>query len=93
MAQMQRVSKNNTTIRNEGLDTVVTLHQTEVVRFNKEKIILDSGGWDTVTTKTRMNQVSNEFGLGYSVSQMNFKWYVCFKGESFDFYDGIELTR
>lgn len=41
----------------EGYTNVV-YHETAVVKFNAEKIILNSGGWRTNTTKLRMNQAS-----------------------------------
>ena len=95
MPQMQTVSKNNTVIY-KGHDNmiVVKLHQTEVVRFNDKKIILNSGGWQTVTTKTRMNQASNQFGLGYYVYQKDHEWFVDYNGcTDAEFYDGFEIER
>jgi hypothetical protein len=58
----------------------VTYHSTDVVVFSKEEIVLDTGGWFTVTTKARMNQASNEFGLGYQVYQEKGYWYIWFPG-------------
>jgi len=57
-------------------ETVVTYHYTDVVSFSKTNIELNTGGWDTVTTKLRMNQTSIQFDLGYHVFQKNFEWYV-----------------
>ena len=59
---------------------VCTYHSTDVVKWNDKHIRLYTGGWKTVTTKTRMNQVSNQFGLGYSVYQRKGKWYVDYNG-------------
>jgi hypothetical protein len=47
-----------------------------VVSFSADYVILRTGGWNTVTTKARMNQASNQFNLGYCVNQTNFIWYV-----------------
>lgn len=42
--------------RRPGSDIAVRLHQTDVLTFSPDgAITLDSGGWDTVTTKDRMN--------------------------------------
>ena len=76
----------------QGLTSVV-YHSTAVVQFDDDKIILNSGGWETVTTKTRMNQASNEYGLGFDVYQVDFTWYVAYKGETIPFKDGIVLDR
>lgn len=93
MGQTQRISKNNTKItENDGM-TCIRLHKTEVVRFNGEVIILDSGGWRTVTTKTRMNQTSNEYGLGYSVFADKGIWYVKHNGNTTLYHDGMRLER
>ena len=89
-----RVSKNNTTIKSADGWTVVTLHGTDVVKFNDKEIILNTGGWKTVTTKARMNQVSNQFGLGYSVYQEDGTWYVChgYDGNGQYKHNDIEFT-
>ena len=71
----------------------VRYHQTDVVKFNHEKIILNSGGWNTFTTKTRMNQASNQFGLGYYVYQRDFDWYVDYNGRTLEFFRHMELDR
>jgi len=47
MGQTQRVSGRATSIRQEGADTVITYHATDVVRFNARRIVLDTGGWQS----------------------------------------------
>jgi len=42
--------------------SVVTLHNTDIVTFDEENIILNTGGWSTATTKARMNFVSDKYG-------------------------------
>lgn len=93
MSQQHRIGSHATSIYTENGFTSVRYHSTEIVKFNDSKIILNSGGWRTYTTKTRMNQVANTFGLDFGVSQNDFEWYVAFKGESLPFFDGMELTR
>ena len=51
----------------------VRLHDTNVVEFHADgRILLNSGGWKTVTTKQRMNACLNEFKV-YSQKRV---WYV-----------------
>lgn len=58
--------------------TKVVYHDTKVLQFNNDTIKLNTGGWFTSTTKTRMNQASNQFMLGYNVMQRAGKWFaVC----------------
>lgn len=73
--------------------THVKYHATSVVKFNKDIIILNSGGWHTNTTKLRMNQTSNQFGLGYTVFQKDFSWFVSYKNETYDFRDNMVIVR
>ena len=75
-------------------ETVVRYHATNVVVFNKDKIVLNSGGWQTTTTKKRMNQASEAFDLGYSVYQDKWDWYVSLNnGETIEFCDGLVIDR
>jgi len=71
----------------------VQYHQTKLVRWNPDQIMLDSAGWYTPTTKTRLNQASNSFGLGYRVYQKAGSWYVEYKGETLPFINGMILER
>jgi hypothetical protein len=74
--------------------TRVTYHSTVIVAWNAEAVTLDSGGWQTVTTKRKMNQAAKQFGLGFSVFQRDHEWFVTTpSGETLPFYDGIELRR
>ncbi len=73
--------------------TIVKLHGTDIVKFNDNKIILNSGGWKTMTTKRRMHEVENEYNLGYSISNVRGNWVVTFKGKNIPFEDGMVLER
>ena len=77
MANQWRVGSHATSIRTDGDGwTRVRYHSTDVVSFKNGEVILNSGGWRTNTTKTRMNQANNQFGLGYRVFQKNHDWFV-----------------
>lgn len=88
-----------TTIKRRGDWTAIKFHDTEIVRFNEEVIKLDSGGWQTVTTKRRMNQASSRFLLSFGVYQTRGDWFISFMdadynhGDPIPFYDGITLSR
>ncbi len=73
--------------------TCIRYHSTEVVKFNDDEIILNSGGWQTVTTKLRMNQASNQFRLGFYVHQRQHEWFVTNSGRTYSFNDGMILER
>jgi hypothetical protein len=87
-------SKLATTVRSIDDGKSIVFHWTEIVRFDHETIILDTNGWKTVTTKRRMNQAADEFGLGYHVYQENWDWFVDYRGETYPFVDGkVVLER
>ena len=93
MPQVQRISRNNTKVARFGNRTVVTLHRTDIVDYDAEEIRLDTGGWNTATTRTRMNQVSNQEGLGYQVGIRNGLLHVRWNGEDIPFSRTISLSR
>ena len=95
MSQLQRVTGRATSIRTEDGYTKVRYHSTDVVTFNDKTIELYAGGWQTMTTKVRMNQASNQFDLGFTVYQKDFAWFVHFQGKTYEFdaYEPLTLKR
>jgi hypothetical protein len=78
MSQIQKISKNNTVVlSNKDGSTSVILHTTEIVRHwpQDRKLRLDTGGWFTPTTRTRMTQCFRQWGLpvrvGFSIKDGN----------------------
>lgn len=87
------MSNYQTTVSEQDGFIVVILYKTPVVKFDDQEIILNSGGWQTATTKTRMNQASNQFDLGFRVFQRKGEWYVDTKSENLQFEDGMVIAR
>jgi len=92
---MPKLPTNNTTVSTQNNTTTVTLHSTPIVQFDDEKIVLRNNGYNTQTTKRRMNQVADVFGLPYYITQLHGKWWVTKKtrGECVEFFDGIAIPR
>jgi len=90
---MSSIGSHKTAIYHDGDYQVVQFHYTNVVKFNDYEIILNTGGWKTVTTKRRMNQAAEQFGLDFRVYQKDFDWFVDFKNQTLKFDSGIILTR
>jgi hypothetical protein len=86
MPSMSKLSRHATTweIRNtpKGTAGSVIYHHTRVVSWEPgtltgwPRVTLNSGGYKTVTTKCRMVQASNQFGLKYTVFQRDGEWFV-----------------
>ena len=84
-------SSGNTTVfnDNEG-NQFVTLHGNLIATIsNFGDIKLSSCGWQTVTTKSRLNAILDTFLHGLSVYQKNFEWFI--GGD--DFFDGYTIHR
>ena len=55
----------------------VYYHDTVILKkSNDGNVVLNTGGWNTTTTKRRMNQASELYDLGFSVYQRDHEWYV-----------------
>lgn len=76
MAQQNRVGTTATTVIGGRSSLSVIYHETEVVRVQDGKITLNSGGWKTATTKTRMNQATQQFDLNFHVHTKRGSWTV-----------------
>ena len=75
-----RLSSYRTSIVAKDGITTIRYADTDIVRFDNNTIVLDTGGYGTVTTKKKMNQASQQFNLGYKVFQKDHQWYVTFDG-------------
>ena len=72
-----------TKIEQDADGTHVRYHSTRVVSIHPNgDVTLRTGGWRTNTTKTRMNQAANQFGLKFRVYQQDFDWFVTSIDES-----------
>ena len=84
-------SKANTSVfnDNEG-NQFVTLHGNLIATIsNFGDIKLSSCGWQSKTTKSRLNAILDTFLSGIGVYQKNFEWFI--GGD--DFFDGYTIHR
>jgi hypothetical protein len=81
--------KNNTrlTIYANG-DKVLRLHNTDIIKWQEDKIILNSGGYDTKTTRSRFNEYLPDYIHIYRDKGIS---YISYNNEKIKFVDGIEL--
>lgn len=61
-------------------------HQTPIVCEHNGKIWLNNGGYQTSTTKERINRY-----CPFQVYQEDFEWYVKYQGEILEFQNGMVL--
>ena len=94
MAQTQVFRGTARTIVNTKMGKFYSYHRTAVVVVLPDgSIRLDSGGYQTVTTKRAMNQASNQDDLGFRVFQRDHEWFVMWQGRELEFVDGMLLTH
>ena len=56
-------------------EAVVKLHGNHIATVGETLQICDAG-WQTVTTKSRLNALCNEFAYGCYVFQKNYEWFL-----------------
>ena len=71
-------SSGNTTVRtDDNNESRVFLHGNHIATVTNKDVILFDGGWQTNTTKSRLNALCDKFCMtGEGVFQKNYKWYV-----------------
>ena len=66
----------------------VILWNTTIAQIHADRVVVNSGNWRTVTTKSRLNAILGEY-CGTGISQVKGEWYI--DGESF--YDAMSIAR
>ena len=94
------VNKNDWSNSNTKVDynsntncSTIVLHRTAIAVYdhNLKAVKLNSGGWHSVTTKSRLNAILQEVKYGASVFQKNFNWFLSYNNQTVDFFDGMIL--
>ena len=91
MPRMDKLSPYRTHWTDDGKGHIVVVYvQTAIVTTTQDTVTLNSGGYRTVTTKRKMVQAANQFGLGYTVSQRKGEWTVTRLGRSPEGYPSAD---
>ena len=57
--------------------SIVRLHGNKIAEIDDTSMTIFDGGWQSVTTKSRLNALCDEFCIaGEGVFQRNYKWFV-----------------
>lgn len=84
-------SANTSVHYNEENDvSIVRLHGNKIAEVGDDFVQIFDGGWQTTTTKSRLNVIINEFcnALTDGVFQKNFQWYIRDNNVTRDFESG-----
>ena len=78
MRYFRPFSSSNTTVVQNDRDMEVFLHGNHIATLCKISMDLRifDGGWQSNTTKSRLNALLDEFGGGDRVIQKDFTWYL-----------------
>ena len=66
-------------------------HQIATLDHNNQALKLSSCGYQTNTTKSRLNAILDEIDYGCKVFQKNWNWYFSSNNQTVDFFDGMIL--
>ena len=90
-------SNSNTFVEyNSNTDcSTVVLHRTAIAVYdhNTQALKLNTGGWQTVTTKSRLNAILSQLITGASVFQRDFIWFLNYNNQTHNFFDGMILCN
>ena len=93
IAQGTNWSKANTSVTFEGEVAEVRLHGNLIAKVGEGFIELFDGGWQSTTTKSRLNAILSENGLpGERVFAKQFNWFVSQAGGAVPFFSGMRLN-
>ena len=67
-------------------------HQIATFDHNTQAVKLSSCGYETNTTKSRLNAILDEVKYGCKVFQKQWNWFVSYNGQTKDFVDGMILV-
>ena len=68
-------------------------HQIATLDHSTNALKLSSCGYETVTTKSRLNAILEEVKYGCKVFQKNFDWFVSYNNQTQSFWDGMILLN
>ena len=90
-------SNSNTQVEyNSSTDcSAVFLHNNRIATYDykNEALKLSSCGWQSVTTKSRLNAILQGLIAGASVYQKQFDWFLNYNNQTVDFNDGMILSN
>ena len=83
-------SNANTCVETVGSVSTVRLHGNKIAEITDDAMKIFDGGWQSNTTKSRLNALINEFcnGMTDGVFQKDFAWYIRDNGQTVPFESG-----
>ncbi len=75
--------------------STIVLHRTAIAVYDhkNQALKLNTGGWQTNTTKSRLNAILQGLIGCASVYQKNWNWFLSYNNVTHDFNDGMILSQ
>ena len=75
--------------------STIVLHRTAIAVYDhkNQALKLNSGGYQTRTTKGRLNAILSELIAGARVFQRDFNWFLNYNNVTHNFNDGMILSQ
>lgn len=85
-------SKRSTTVIDDAAEYSCVYHSTEVFRLDKKtgRVFLNDGGWDSVTTRARINDCAGALGLDLGIHRSKGETVVTCNGVTYPFSGTLE---
>ena len=85
----------NTQVITEGTLSHVFLHGNKIAEVGDDFVKVFDGGWQSNTTKSRLNAIINEFcnGMTDGVFQKDFQWFIMDNKVIHDFVNGFTFVE
>ena len=84
-----KIIARNTLLHRVGDNIAIKFHNTDVVTISPQNIYtLNNGGWQTVTTKERINRYAP-----VDIVQRDFSWYIDTLEGRLEFYNGMQVDE
>ena len=88
-------TKANTMVTTVNSVSHVFLHGHKIAEVGDDFVKVFDGGWQTTTTKSRLNAIINEFcnGMTDGVFQKDFQWFIMDNKVVHDFVNGFTFVE
>jgi len=88
-------SNSNTSVITEDGISEVRLHGNLIAKVGEDFVTIFDGGWQSNTTKSRLNAIINEFCNAFTdgVFQKDFCWFIRDNNVTHDFVNGCTFAE
>jgi len=95
IANSKNWSSGNTQVTNENGLSYVYLHGNHIATLGDDFVKIFDGGWQSNTTKSRLNAIINRFCNGFTdgVFQKDFQWFIMDNKVIHAFTNGYEFAE